>query len=187
MRDAADRRADNRRLCPTNSKYNITAGKSNRGFTLVEIVAAAALSVLILGVAFQCWQLGVRSWLRQERQTDVQDNLRTALDLMAGELRLSGGMVATGTSELYFKDCSGAQVRYYVLPGGSLVREQGAAHPPVASHIKSLRLRYFAAGGNMPTTDPSAVGRVEITLTGGMAGLDDLTLSTSVQLRLKAD
>lgn len=166
--------------------------ESGNGFTLMEVVVGAALTTLLLGVALQCWQLGVRSWLRQERQIDVQDNLRTALELMSGELRLSKGIITTGNNELHFwcwnvKSDNWVEVHYYALENSSLVREQGAAHPPVAAHIKSMAVRYFASGSNVPVTDPDRVTRVEIVLTGGMTGIEDITMSTSVQLRLKGN
>ncbi|OAT79858.1 hypothetical protein A6M21_14760 [Desulfotomaculum copahuensis] len=156
----------------------------------MEVVVGAALTILLLGAALQCWQLGVRSWLRQERQIDVQDNLRTALELMSGELRLSKDVTSTGNNELHFwcwnvKSDNWVEVHYYVLENSSLVREQGAAHPPVAAHIKSMAVRYFTSGGSMPVTNPEQVTRVEIVLTGGMTGMEDMTMSTTVQLRLK--
>lgn len=156
------------------------------GFTLMELVIGTALAGLLLGVVFQCLQLGVRSWLRQEQQLDVQDNLRIALELVAGELRLSGGVVTVIPDELRFQRLKGDQwvsVRYYVA-NGALIRQEGGGHPPVASRIKSMRIRYFQQN-NQETTDPALISRVEVILTAGAAGVKDTTLRTSVQLRCK--
>ncbi|HHW42267.1 MAG TPA: hypothetical protein GXX25_00380 [Desulfotomaculum sp.] len=156
------------------------------GFTLMELVIGTALAGLLLGVVFQCLQLGVRSWLRQEQQLDVQDNLRITLELVAAELRLSLGVGAVKSDELCFQRLKGDKrvtVRYYVA-NGALIREEDGGHPPVASRIKSLQIRYFQPD-NQETTDPALVSRVEVILTAGAAGVKDTTLRTSVQLRCK--
>ncbi len=60
------------------------------GFTLVEVLLAAAMSLLIVIGAYIVYDHGQSTFTRTERRTDIQQNARAAMDLMARQIRTAG-------------------------------------------------------------------------------------------------
>ncbi len=66
--------------------------RSNRGFTLIEILVAMALGLLVVGVAIQLYSKAVDATWRVTQRTQMQEDLRAAEDMMAKDI----SMAATG-------------------------------------------------------------------------------------------
>ena len=65
--------------------------KSNRkGFTLVELLIAIAISGIVAGAIFTAFQSQQKSYLIQDQVTEMQQNLRAGTDLMVREIRMAG-------------------------------------------------------------------------------------------------
>jgi type IV pilus assembly protein PilW len=60
------------------------------GFTLVELLVAMAISGIIAGAIFTAFLSQQRSYLAQEQVSEVQQNLRAALDIMTRDIRMAG-------------------------------------------------------------------------------------------------
>lgn len=63
---------------------------NNRGFTLVEILIALAISAVVLTAIYQTYHAQQKSYIVQEEVAKMQQNLRAAIIMMAGELRMAG-------------------------------------------------------------------------------------------------
>ena len=64
--------------------------QNNKGFTLVEILVALALSAVVLGAIYSVYVAQQKVYVVQEEVAKMQQNLRAALLMMSGELRMAG-------------------------------------------------------------------------------------------------
>lgn len=62
----------------------------SNGFTLLELLVAMALGIIIAAAGFAFYTLQLRSQVTQQRITDMQQNLRAAMVMMAGDIRMAG-------------------------------------------------------------------------------------------------
>lgn len=93
--------------------------QNSKGFTLVEILVALALSAVVLSAIYSVYIAQQKAYIVQEEVAKMQQNLRAALLMMAGELRMAGydptgnagaGIVSIATaphSIRFTKDISG--------------------------------------------------------------------------------
>lgn len=89
--------------------------KSNAGFTLVEVLIAMAVSMLIMGSAYMTFMSQQKNTVVQTNVSDMQQNLRAAMDFMARDIRMAGyagtenGSVGTfGFVDVRFSDYAGS-------------------------------------------------------------------------------
>jgi type II secretory pathway pseudopilin PulG len=64
--------------------------RDTAGLTLIELLIALSLATLVLLFAFQGYVYGTREWGAQHSRLGVQQNLRTAVDILMREIRLGG-------------------------------------------------------------------------------------------------
>lgn len=62
----------------------------NKGFTILELILAAAIGVVVLGGAYMVYEAGWSTVGASERKADLQQNLRAALDMLVWQVRLAG-------------------------------------------------------------------------------------------------
>lgn len=63
---------------------------NNRGFTLVELMIAVAIAAIVLGALGTAYVSQRRSATAQEQVTEMQQNIRAGLDIMARDIRMAG-------------------------------------------------------------------------------------------------
>jgi type IV pilus assembly protein PilW len=63
---------------------------NNKGFTLVDLLIAVAISGIVAGAIFTTFQSQQKSYLIQEQVVEMQQNLRAGMDLMVKEIRMAG-------------------------------------------------------------------------------------------------
>ena len=64
--------------------------KSNRGFTLIELMVALALTGMVAAAAYGFYISQNRTYIAQDRVVEMQQNLRSALDIMVRDIRMAG-------------------------------------------------------------------------------------------------
>jgi type IV pilus assembly protein PilW len=64
--------------------------KRNKGFTLVEVLIALAISGLLMTAVYTAFQSQQRSYLAQDQVAEMQQNIRVGLDIMVREIRMAG-------------------------------------------------------------------------------------------------
>ena len=65
-------------------------GTDHNGFTLIELLISMAISMLVITAGFIFYQTQFQSRITQERVTDMQQNLRAAMSMMGGDIRMAG-------------------------------------------------------------------------------------------------
>lgn len=66
------------------------------GFSLVELLLAVALGLLILGTTMQLFKSGMDATVLVTQQSDVQQNVRAALNLIAKDVSMAGSGLPQG-------------------------------------------------------------------------------------------
>jgi prepilin-type N-terminal cleavage/methylation domain-containing protein len=64
--------------------------KSKAGFTLIEILVALAITAIIMGSVYSAFLSQQKSTVVQTNVSDIQQNLRAAMDFLARDIRLAG-------------------------------------------------------------------------------------------------
>lgn len=69
----------------------IVSQKNNhRGFTLVEMVMVLAISTIVLAAMYSVFTIANKNFTTQNAAANVQQNLRSAIGLMARDIRVAG-------------------------------------------------------------------------------------------------
>ncbi|MBM7854506.1 prepilin-type N-terminal cleavage/methylation domain-containing protein [Desulfohalotomaculum tongense] len=171
----------------------ISGDKNRRGFTLIELMLALMLTGLIVTAALFFMLHSHNIWRQGQKEIELQENVQIAMDKMCRDVRTcsqlmfesqNGFQLHSDSKVLNFKN-GHKRVRYYVDDENELTREFSGMGLPVSSHIKKLRLEYYRPDGStIAAGEPAGeVAVVKIILTGGMPGLKDITLITSVAIR----
>lgn len=61
-----------------------------KGFTLVELLIAMAITGIVAGAIFTAFLSQQKSYLAQEQVAEMQQNLRAAMDIMVRDIRMAG-------------------------------------------------------------------------------------------------
>jgi len=71
-----------------------------RGFSLIELLIAMALTLILLAYGFQLLVIQHRQYIIQDGIAEAQQNLRAGIDMMAREIRLAGYGVPSDTQKV---------------------------------------------------------------------------------------
>jgi prepilin-type N-terminal cleavage/methylation domain-containing protein len=67
-----------------------------RGFTLIEMMAAMAIGVIVLGTAAEMFKTGMDATALVTQQAEMQQNVRSALNLVARDVSMAGSGLPVG-------------------------------------------------------------------------------------------
>jgi prepilin-type N-terminal cleavage/methylation domain-containing protein len=73
-----------------NKNHMVLLKNNLRGFTLVEMVLALAISTIVLAAIYSVFIIANKNFTTQNAAANVQQNLRSAIGLMARDIRLAG-------------------------------------------------------------------------------------------------
>jgi prepilin-type N-terminal cleavage/methylation domain-containing protein len=134
-------------------------GKTERGFTLIELMVASAIGLVLIMAMTSLFKLGMDATFTVTQRAETQQNMRAAIDLLTKDIGLAGSGLPTGglqlgTSGLSKFACNqggtcyvpkytyptntgtGApNYMYGILPGFSNGVENGAAIPNATGQI----------------------------------------------------
>ncbi len=77
-----------------------------RGLTLLEIVVVVTIFSIIATMVFMVFRPALESWRRTESHSEIYQNARTALDMMARDL--SAAILSTSDSSITFRGFNGS-------------------------------------------------------------------------------
>jgi type IV pilus assembly protein PilW len=170
----------------------VSIPKSEKGFTLVEILVAVAISGIVMSGIYSAFYTQQRSYVVQEQVVAVQQNLRAAMYFMEREIRMAGcdptrsagaAIITADPATLNFTEDVGdgaggdpngtieiehENITYY-LEGNRLRRrtiEAATGNPlpqTLAENIEALDFVYLDADGNVAATTDD-IASVEIAI-----------------------
>lgn len=170
--------------------------RSQRGFSLAELLVVMALTGLVLAGVFAIQQRGTSSYLMGASRVEVQQNARTALELMIRELRSAQSVTTLGgATDVTFVDSTGATIRYR-LTGATLNRTAGGVGGALIGGVQTLNFTYYSAfnaatntgtitavPGSVKAVRIQIITRPEQTTGTGTAGDQRATVESTVMLR----
>lgn len=139
-----------------------------RGFTLAELLVGLAVLAVILSGILALQRQGQSAYLMGAARVEAQQNARTALDLIARELRTARSITGAtacdvGGSSLSFVDQDGVPVTYR-KNGATLEREANGAATVLIAGVQELTFRCYAADGITTTAAVASIRSVAIRL-----------------------
>lgn len=176
--------------------------RDQRGFTLTELlVVATVLGMILAGVVLIQMQ-GQQAYLFGSHRVEVQQNNRSALELMVRELRSATSVTAVpSATNLTFVDENGNTIQYQisgailnraVTPAGTTT----TTTTPLIGGVQTLAMAYYSDWNGVTntgttTTTPAQVKLIRLQLvTGtedqvgtGSPGNQQATMETLVRLR----
>jgi prepilin-type N-terminal cleavage/methylation domain-containing protein len=82
-----------------------------RGFTLVEMVMALAISTIVLAAVYSVFNIANKNFTTQNAAANVQQNLRSAIRLMARDIR-HAGLDPSGSDNFGITYASPSKIRF---------------------------------------------------------------------------
>ena len=138
--------------------------RDQRGFTLAEILVAAAVLSMMMAALLIIQQQGQFAYITGAARVETQQNARWALDALTGELRTAQGVTALGAgcetgpipsgggaSSITFTDASGTPVQYG-MTGTNLERTSGGTTTVITPGVEALRLWCLDTNGDLTAT-----------------------------------
>jgi type IV pilus assembly protein PilW len=182
---------------------------SEKGFTLIEILVAIAISGIVMAGVYSAYFSQQRSYVVQEQVAAAQQNLRAAMYIIEREVRMAGfdpvggsdaAIITAQAGTLQFSedvsDAAGTgepdgiiQPREditYQLSGADLQRITGIggaseSTQTIAENIQAINFIYLDANGAQ-TADIIAMRSIQINLRAG-TGTNQRSLTTVVKCR----
>ncbi|MBW2710068.1 MAG: prepilin-type N-terminal cleavage/methylation domain-containing protein, partial [Deltaproteobacteria bacterium] len=151
-----------------------TTKNCERGFTLVELLIAMALSLVVIASLSSAFISQRKTYAIQEQITEMTQGARAAMDMIGRELKMAGynpmgptGIAITGVQynpvQLQIRaDLKGdgdtsdphEDVTYaYDSDNLLITRDTGSGKQPFAENIQSFTFKYFASDGVTEVTD----------------------------------
>ncbi|MGQ9513226.1 PilW family protein [Thermodesulfitimonas sp.] len=153
--------------------------RGENGLTLIEAMVAAALMSLIILGAFLLYERGALNWVWTDQETEVADNLRSALDKVATEVRgaRASSVEIPDPQNLRFEDSeSGVTVWYrFDTRQGELERSTGSVFQPVTTGV--ITAVYFSR-------DPVNPATIRLVLKGKGPRTAEVSVQTAVCVRI---
>ncbi|TKB26447.1 prepilin-type N-terminal cleavage/methylation domain-containing protein [Desulfopila sp. IMCC35006] len=157
-----------------------------KGFTLIELMVAMAISGMLMAVVAMAYTGQSRSNNTVQDVSSLQQDMRSALQLMAREIRMAGYNpksagakieLATATDLRFTEDIdndgtigSGEDIRYAINSNGALGRETGGGGglQAVAENIDQLAYEYLLDDATWTQTpaDLTKIRAVKIMILG---------------------
>ncbi len=166
----------------------------NRGFSLVELLVAMAISLIVMAAVFKVYVTQQDSYLLQEQVAEMQQNARTAKYIMIREIRMAGydptglagaGFVSAYNNNIHFTmdiisedgtiSVPGDDITYALSANEELERNEGSGNLVVVENIEAIGFAYAFDADSDGSIDTSAGGNIIWAIDSDqMDGIDQL-------------
>ncbi|OGQ00461.1 MAG: hypothetical protein A2Z40_04910 [Deltaproteobacteria bacterium RBG_19FT_COMBO_60_16] len=117
-------------------------GLSQGGFTLLEVMAALVILVIAMTAAYATFQFQHTSFTVQNRVTETQQNLRSAVEIISRDIRLAGYGIPSPVS-----------IPAGILPGGSVAIRNLQSVNSTTGPDEIYLMYLYDMDSNMPPTN----------------------------------
>ena len=165
----------------------------NKGFTLIEAIVVVAILGLVITSLAGLFESGMFSFHRVNNQSELQQNLRTSLNLIIREIQSAKGISSISTNEIiiinddgekrYFLDNDNIAGEHpYQIKGKTLYYQiNSSPAEPVALFIKDLKFDWKPEGAN-----PQDVSFVSVTIEGELPSGKEIILNSGAEIKWKS-
>ena len=171
---------------------------NEHGSTMVELLAAALMTVIIGGAALDFYVTQHKSWMIESEVAEVQQNARVALDVIADALKMGGYQLPAGhpgfritddSITVYYRDEATATVDtvgYFISTSNPrvptlMVWDKNSSAEPLAEYIEDLTVTRLSPRLLQVSVIGRAQDRDSVLVAGD--GYRRRTYSTRVKLR----
>jgi len=81
-------------------KMKMPKRKTERGFTLLELMVSMALGLIVMGAMASLFKTGMNSTMLVTQRSETQQNMRAAIDLMVKDIGMAGAGLPSGGIQL---------------------------------------------------------------------------------------
>jgi len=158
--------------------------KAQKGFTIVELLVAMAISVVVMAAVYSTYRSQQQSYIVQDQVAAAQQNLRAAMYVMTKDIRMAGfdptqsggfGIADARTGTITFTSDNGTdsgeygsgavdtgEMITYSLDGKNLVRNgnDGSGNQVVAENIEALGFAYSFDNNDDGVMDTASDGSI---------------------------
>ena len=173
--------------------------QNTQAFTLIELMVAIGLGMIVMASVATTFMSQTRTYSAQEQITQMEQNARGALDIMAREIKMAGynpaavavtGVVSYTSTSLtiradidgngillvsgYGSETANEQIAYaYDSTNKKITRQVGdGTAETLAENIDGLTFTYYQATGTTLATSAGDIRRVKIAITAKTAKPD---------------
>ena len=88
---------------------------NKKGFTLIELMVAMAISTLVMAAIYSTYRSQLRSHVTQQAMVEMQQNARAAMFIMEREIKMAGfdpdDSAGAGITDAVLRHCPPAECR----------------------------------------------------------------------------
>ena len=129
---------------------------TEKGFTLLEVLAAVTVYALLLGSVFSLYLFGVNTYKVGSNRLDLQQNVRVAADFISRELRYAHALQQVNDHEVQYSYPGEAAPYTIKHKNGEVVQLISNTETKIAYNIETLifnwdehnKVLYFSIKGN---------------------------------------
>lgn len=163
-------------------KTRLRAGRSHRGFSVVELIVATCLAAFVIAAILSAYVFIGRNLTRllntQEQEVKSRRTLRMFTGDVSAAIRLTSA-TATGFSLTKPTISGNTTVSYaYSTGNGTLTRTEAGSSLTLLTGITAFSLEYFNEGGTTITGSTQSVKSIELAFTTASGVASNGTLAT---------
>lgn len=121
--------------------------RNRRGITLIELLVGLVICAIAIGAIYRVFITQSRAYVVQDQVVEIQQNIRSAMELMVRDIRMAGFNYDNSTSPLRIEDFK--PLPPYIVAGNSITvwYENYQTGPPLISQINAVT--YTLNGTNL--------------------------------------
>ncbi|MGE5544870.1 MAG: PilW family protein [Bacillota bacterium] len=114
--------------------------RKNEGYTLIEILAALAITGMVIAALGGLLLGGQQACQRVDFRSEIQESARIGLEMMVRDIKSCKSLREVSADRLSMVGSNGSAVGYHVS-SGTLYRSVGGVANPLVSQVQSLTVR----------------------------------------------
>ncbi|MBS3919535.1 MAG: PilW family protein [Deltaproteobacteria bacterium] len=117
---------------------NINASFNKRGITIIELLVGLVICAIVIAAIYRVFTVQSNAYVVQDQVVEVQQNIRSAMEIMVRDIRMAGFDYDNSTSPLRIEDFK--PLPPYDVRGNSITiwYENYQAGPPLISQIHAV-------------------------------------------------